>query len=73
MSGSNTICTATVLINEGLVAVTEPTTELMLEAPAGLIRVMAEVREGTARSITFRMPAFAVHLDEPVEVPRSGP
>ena len=30
MSGSNTICTATVLINEGLVPVTEPVTELVL-------------------------------------------
>ena len=60
MSGSNTICTATVLINERLVPVTEPITELVLEAPAGLIRVTAEVRDGKARSITFEnVPAFA--------------
>lgn len=73
MSGSNTICTATVLINEGLVTVTEPITELVLEAPAGLIRVSAEVRDGTARSITFEsVPAFAHRLDEPVEVPQVG-
>jgi proline racemase len=73
MSGSNTICTATVLINEGLVAVTEPLTELTLEAPAGLIRVRADVRDGTARSITFEnVPAFAVHLDRAVEVPEIG-
>jgi proline racemase len=70
MSGSNTICTATVLINEGLVKVTEPITELVLEAPAGLIRVSAEVRAGKARSITFEnVPAFAVALDVPVHVP----
>lgn len=73
MSGSNTICTATVLINEGLVRVTEPMTELVLEAPAGLIRIRAEVRDGKARSITFEnVPAFAVHLDAPVEVPQIG-
>jgi len=73
MSGSNTICTATVLINEGLVRVTEPITELMLEAPAGLIRVRAEVRDGVARSITFEnVPAFAIHLDRAVEVPGIG-
>ena len=41
MSGSNTICTATVLIETGMVTVTEPITELVLEAPAGLIRVRA--------------------------------
>jgi len=73
MSGSNTICTATVLIESGLVAVTEPITELTLEAPAGLIRVRAEVQDGKARSITFEnVPAFAVHLDAQVEVPSIG-
>jgi proline racemase len=73
MSGSNTICTATVLIAEGLVPVTEPITELTLEAPAGLIRVRAEVRDGRARAITFRnVPAFVVALDRNVEVPGIG-
>ena len=73
MSGSNTICTATVLIEDGLVAVTEPITELTLEAPAGLIRIRAEVQDGKARSITFEnVPAFAVHLDAQVEVPTIG-
>jgi len=73
MSGSNTICTATVLIEAGLVAVTEPITELTLEAPAGLIRIRAEVQDGKARSITFEnVPAFAVHLDAQVEVPTIG-
>lgn len=73
MSGSNTICTATVLINEGLVPVAEPITELALEAPAGLIAISAEVRDGRARSITFRnVPAFVVALERPVEVPGVG-
>jgi proline racemase len=73
MSGSNTICTATVLINEGMVQVTEPITELTLEAPAGLIRVRAAVRDGRARSITFEnVPAFVHELDVPVEVPGIG-
>ncbi|HET9541115.1 MAG TPA: proline racemase family protein [Candidatus Limnocylindria bacterium] len=73
MSGSNTICTATVLINERLVPVTEPITSLVLEAPAGLIRISAEVRDGKARSITFEnVPAFVHRLDVPVEVPQVG-
>ncbi len=73
MSGSNTICTATVLIEEGLVPVTEPITELTLEAPAGLIRVRAEVRDGHARSITFEnVPAFALRLDALIDVPSIG-
>jgi proline racemase len=73
MSGSNTICTATVLIAERLVPVREPITELVLEAPAGLIAVRAEVSGGLARSITFRnVPAFVAALDRPVEVPSIG-
>ena len=73
MSGSNTICTATVLINEGLVKVSEPITELTLEAPAGLIRVSAMVSDGRARSITFEnVPAFVHRLDVRVEVPEIG-
>jgi len=73
MSGSNTICTATVLIEKGLVPVTEPITELTLEAPAGLIKITAEVRDGRALSIGFEnVPAFALALDQPVEVPQVG-
>ena len=69
MSGTNTICTVTVLIETGMVKVTEPVTHLKLETPAGLIAVEAEVREGKCRKVTFRnVPAFATHLDTPVEV-----
>ena len=70
MSGTNTICVATVLIETGMVPVTEPVTELILEAPAGLIRVRADVANGKVTRVTFEnVPAFAVHLDAPIEVP----
>jgi proline racemase len=73
MSGSNTICVATALIETGMVTVTEPVTELVLEAPAGLIRVRAEVRDGKCVSVTFRnVPAFAAYLDATIEVPQLG-
>ncbi|HMZ21652.1 MAG TPA: proline racemase family protein, partial [Blastocatellia bacterium] len=69
MSGSNTICVATVLIETGMVAVTEPITKLTLETPAGLIGITAEVSNGKVTNVTFEnQPAFAVHLDTPVEV-----
>ena len=42
MSGTNTICVVTVLLETGMLPMTEPVTELTLEAPAGLIRVRAE-------------------------------
>jgi proline racemase len=71
MSGSNTICVATVLLETGMLPMREPTTELVLEAPAGLINVTAECANGKVRSVSFRnVPAFAVHLDAELEVPR---
>ena len=69
MSGTNTICVVTVLIETGMVKATEPVTRLKLETPAGLIAVEAEVRAGKVKCVTFRnVPAFATHLDAKVEV-----
>jgi proline racemase len=73
MSGTNTIAVATVLIETGMVESQEPVTKLVLESPAGLIGIQAEVRGGKVKSVTFEnVPAFAVHLDAPVEVPELG-
>jgi proline racemase len=73
MSGTNTICVATVLLETGIVPMREPLTELTLEAPAGLVRVRAECRNGKVQKVTFcNVPAFAVYLDTPVEVPHLG-
>jgi proline racemase len=69
MSGTNTICVVTVLIETGMVPAVEPVTRLKLETPAGLIAVDAEVRGGKVKRVTFRnVPAFATHLDAHVEV-----
>ncbi len=69
MSGTNTICVVTVLIETGMVKAIEPVTRLKLDTPAGLIGVEAEVRDGKVKRVTFRnVPAFATHLDAPVEV-----
>lgn len=73
MSGSNTICVVTVLIETGIVPALEPVTDLTLEAPAGLIKVRAEVAGGKVKRVTFEnVPAFAVHLGRSVEVPDLG-
>jgi len=73
MSGTNTICTVTVLLETGIVAMREPVTDLTLEAPAGLIRVRADCAGGKVQRVTFQnVPAFAVHLDRPIEVPQLG-
>lgn len=74
MSGSNTICVATVLIETGMVPVEEPITTVRLDTPAGLVTVHAEVEAGRVRSVCFRnVPAFPVLLDASVDVPGVGP
>jgi len=73
MSGSNTINTVTVMLETGIVPMTEPVTELVLEAPAGLVRVSADCRDGRCERVTFEnVPSFATHLDAPVSVPGIG-
>ena len=73
MSGSNCICVATVLLDAGILPMTEPETRLTLEAPAGLIEVRAACRNGKAERITLRnVPAFADRLAVPLEVPGHG-
>jgi proline racemase len=73
MSGSNTICVTTVLLETGMLPMREPVTDLVLEAPAGLLRVRAAVSNGKVTSVSFRnVAAFVVHLDAPLEVPMLG-
>jgi proline racemase len=73
MSGSNTICVATVLLETGILPMTEPVTELTLEAPGGLIGVRCDCRDGKVTGVTFtNQPAFVYHLDAHVEVPGHG-
>lgn len=73
MSGSNSICVATVLLDGGLVPMTEPETHLTLEAPGGLVRVRAECRDGKAQRIFVEnLPSFAARLDVPLEVEGVG-
>ncbi|MGA8270226.1 MAG: proline racemase family protein [Candidatus Sulfotelmatobacter sp.] len=73
MSGTNTICVVTTLIETGMVVAVEPATNLTLETPAGLVQVQAQVQAGKVKSVTFEnVPAFATHLDAKIEVPQLG-
>lgn len=73
MSGSNSICVSTVLLDGGLVPMTEPETRLVLEAPGGLVRVRAECRDGKAQRIFVEnLPSFAARLDVPLTVEGLG-
>jgi trans-L-3-hydroxyproline dehydratase len=73
MSGSNTICVATVLLETGMVAMEEPETVLRLEAPAGVVEVRAACRAGKCESVELtNVPCFADRIDAPLEVEGLG-
>lgn len=73
MSGSNSICVATVLLDHGILPMSEPETLLTLEAPGGLVEVRAQCRNGKAERITItNVPSFAAKLDVPLEVEGLG-
>src|SRR5918996_1727165 len=73
MSGTNTINTATVLLETGMVPMREPVTTFRLEAPAGLVEITADCANGRCERITFEnVPSFATHLAAPVDVPGLG-
>lgn len=73
MSGSNSICVATVLLDTGIVPMTEPETRFCMEAPGGLVEVVATCRGGKAERVRVtNVPSFAARLGVPLEVPGLG-
>ncbi|MEU2660475.1 proline racemase family protein [Streptomyces sp. NPDC007325] len=73
MCGHGTIGVATVLVETGMVPVTEPVTTVRLDTPAGLVTAAVRVEDGAARSVTLtNVPAFAVGLDLKADVPGHG-
>jgi proline racemase len=73
MSGSNSICVSTVLLDTGLIEMHEPVTEFKLEAPGGLVKIKAYCEQGKAQCIEItNLPSFADQLDAMLEVPGIG-
>ena len=73
MSGSNSLCVATVLLETGILPMREPTTRLTLEAPGGLVGVLAECRGGRVERVrVHNVPSFADRLDAALEVQGLG-
>jgi proline racemase len=73
MSGSNTICVATVLLETGMVDMREPVTTFRLEAPGGVVEISAGCRGGKVDWVEVEnVPCFADRLDAPVEVEGVG-
>lgn len=73
MSGSNCICVSTVLLETGIIPMTEPETKLVLEAPAGIVNVTAQCRDGKVERVKIRnVASFADKLDQQLEVAGIG-
>jgi proline racemase len=73
MSGSNTICVTTVLLETGMVEMSEPETAIRLEAPGGVVEARAACRDGRCESVEFtNVPCFAEQLDAQLEVEGLG-
>ena len=73
MSGSNSICVATVLLDHGLITMEEPVTNFFLEAPGGLVKVKALCKNGKAERIFVQnLPSFVYKLDTSLELEGYG-
>jgi proline racemase len=73
MCGHGTIGVATVLVETGMVEVTEPVTRVRLDTPAGLVVAEVSVSDGRATSVAItNVPAFTLALDQTVAVPGYG-
>ncbi|HKF14183.1 MAG TPA: proline racemase family protein [Gaiellaceae bacterium] len=73
MSGSNTICTTTVLLETGIVPMQEPETVVRLEAPGGVVETRAACRDGRCESVELtNVASFVEQLDAPLEVEALG-
>lgn len=73
MSGSNSMCVATVVLETGIVPMTEPETRLIMEAPGGLVEAVAQCRDGKVTNVRVRnVASFVDRLDVSIEVPGIG-
>src|SRR5918999_6494609 len=73
MSGSNTICTVTVLLETGMIPMQEPETVVRLEAPGGVVEARAACSDGRCESVELtNVPSFADQLDAALEVEGLG-
>ena len=72
-SGSNTICTATAVLEAGIVPKQEGRQQFLLESPAGLVQIDATVRDGVVEAITCEgLPSYIDTYRATIEVPSLG-
>jgi len=73
MSGSNSICVATVVLERGIVKMVEPITNLVMQAPGGLVYVTAHCKSGKVTKVVVKnIASFAGQLNARLEVDGLG-
>jgi proline racemase len=73
MSGSNSICLVTVLLETGRIEMKEPETTVTLDTPAGIVRATASCKNGKCVRVSLDMtPSYADQLDAIIDVEGLG-
>lgn len=73
MCGHGTIGAVTAAIETGMVDAVEPVTNVVMEAPAGIVKAEALVEDGKVKEVSFvNVPAFLYKKDVEVELPEVG-
>jgi proline racemase len=73
MCGHGAMGVATVLVETGMVDVTEPVTQIRLDTPAGLVLADVNVRDGAAKEVTLtNVASYTDRLDATVKVSHFG-
>ena len=73
MSGSNSICLVTVLLETGRIEMKEPETTVTLDTPAGIVRATASCKNGKCVRVSLDMtPSYADQLDAIINVEGLG-
>jgi proline racemase len=73
MSGSNAICLTTVVLETGMLAMSEPETVVRIDTASGIVAARALCKDGKVERVTLEMnPSYADRIDAAVEVPGHG-
>ena len=73
MSGSNSICVSTVLLEKKIIKMNYPKTTLNLEAPGGLIKVIAECKNNKVQNVSIsNLPSFVDKIDVELKTKKFG-
>lgn len=73
MCGHGSIGTAAVIVETGMIPVTEPYTDVVLDAPSGLIRARVHVVDGKAQEVSIlNVPSFLYLERQRLSLPEWG-